>query len=85
MEDSSPSVKEVLKLNDSLKYWANKCKELEKEKRELNTKILSAIEYIEKNWIEYSDFQYVDNDDELNIDCESIKELLNILKGGDKE
>lgn len=44
-----------------------------------------AIEYIENNWIEYSDFQYVDNDDELNIDCESIKELLDILKGSNNE
>ena len=43
-----------------------------------------AIEYIEKNWIEYSDFQYVDNDDELDIDCESIKELIDILKGKDE-
>lgn len=45
-----------------------------------------AVEYIENNWIEYSDFQYVDNDDELNIDCESIKKLLDILNGrSDKE
>ena len=52
---------------------------------ELQDRIDKAIEYIEKYWIEYSDFQYVDNDDELNIDCESIKELLDILKGSDKE
>ncbi len=48
-------------------------------------RIDKAIEYIENNWIEYSDFKYVDNDDELNIDCESIKELLDILKGSDNE
>lgn len=53
---------------------------------DLQQRIDKAIEYIEKkNWIEYSDFQYVDNDDELNIDCESIKELLDILKGSDKD
>jgi len=46
-------------------------------------RIDKAIQYIENNWIEYSDFQYVDNDDELNIDCESINELLDILKGSD--
>ncbi len=53
--------------------------------KEHKARIDNAIEYIEHNWIEYSDFQYVDNDDELNIDCESIKELLNILKGSDEE
>ena len=51
----------------------------------LENRIEKAVEYIENNWIEYSDFQYVDNDDELNIDCESIKELLNILNGRSDE
>ena len=50
----------------------------------LKHRIDKAIGYIENNWIEYSDFQYVDNDDELSIDCESIKELIDILKGSDK-
>jgi hypothetical protein len=57
--------------------------ELLEEIERLNNRIDKAIEYIENHWIEYSDFQYVDNDDELNIDCESIKELLDILKGSD--
>ena len=66
--------------NMSKKYM-NK---LEAKIKEQQARIDKAIEYIEKNWIEYSDFQYVDNDDELNIDCESIKELLDILKGKDE-
>lgn len=83
MEDSSPSVKEVLKLNDSLKYWANKCKELEKEKRELNTKILSAIEYIESKEEE----EHINDYDEHYMDDyldDYDEHLLNILKGKDE-
>ncbi len=56
---------------------------IEKENRKLQSRINKAIKYIENNWIEYSDFQYVDNDDELDIDCGSIKELIDILKGDD--
>ena len=84
------------KLNDDYKLVIEKLEKENKVLKELNvcvgcednpsykSRIDKAIEYIEKNWIEYSDFQYVDNDDELNIDCESIKELFDILKGSDK-
>lgn len=77
MEDSSPSVKEVLKLNDRLKWWGNKCKEQEKEIKRLNTIIRVAIEYLEKNTYEKSD-----NECGYTYDW-NVRDLYDILKGSD--
>ena len=72
-----------LEIRETLFHLITLNEEMDKMLKDRLLRIDKAIEYIEKNWIEYSDFRYVDNDDELNIDCESIKELLDILKGSD--
>ena len=54
------------------------------EKKELQERIDKAIEYITKYWISYEDIEKInDLREELDIPIEDIKELLDILKGGD--
>lgn len=54
--------------------------------KELQQRIDKAIEYIESHWIEYEEAKYIKmNWDELEIPIEEIKELLEILKGGNNE
>lgn len=85
MEDSSPSVKEVLKLNDSLKWWGNKCKEQEREIKRLNTIIRVAIEYIETVNTNENDTLHSMFLTENYISNYGALELLEILKGNEND